>query len=159
MPYEFYLSFKGSKQGQFKPETQKTRGTDKWSEVIAFKMGTEVPVDAKSGGPKGGRTHKPIVITREVDGASPGLFQLCVTGETLTEVVLETVFCGHTAKRITLRDAVLARVGPSLALPRKPSRGRGKFQWEDLSFVFGSILIENLAASTSTTDDVTANSQ
>ena len=38
-------------------------------------------IDAGSGQPVGRRRHSPITITREVDVASPKLFQVLVTNE------------------------------------------------------------------------------
>lgn len=71
-----YASFKGAKQGQFKAQSSKTgREKDGWFEIVSIDMGAEVPVDPKSGRPKGARQNKPLTITKEVDLSSPQLLQ------------------------------------------------------------------------------------
>jgi len=158
MAFQSYASFKGTKQGQLKGAATKANRSDKWSEVVSFEMGRKVPLDPSGGGPQGKRRHHPIVITREVDSTSSELLQACFTSEVLLEVVIETRLQGHVAKRITLGDALIGKFLRFTKSPHGTATRKPNFL-EEFSFTFGKILVENLAAGTSTTDDVTANNQ
>ena len=157
MAFQYYLSFKGKTQGQVKGSSTKSSHPDKWVEVTSFKMG--VPRDSASGLPSA-KKNKPLVITKESDSASPLLLQAHWAGEVLTEVILETRVKGHVFKRITLTGAVLAGTGRSLrplSPEHVPSQGQKTPFLEEYSFTFDKILVENVAGSTSTSDDWTAN--
>jgi type VI secretion system secreted protein Hcp len=113
MSFHYYASFKGTKQGQLKGETIKAVRSDKWVELSSFEMGSEVPVDPKSGRPTGSRTHAPVVITKEWGGASPQLLDAHWRAELFDEVVIEIVGRPDTGKgetvveRITLTNAII----------------------------------------------------
>jgi type VI secretion system secreted protein Hcp len=78
----------GSKQGVFKSTSTKHPGTNDFTEITGFNFSQTSPRDAASGLPSGKRTHKPIVITRETDAASPLFWQALSTGELLPAVRL-----------------------------------------------------------------------
>ena len=159
MAFEFYVSVKGKKQGQFKGETKapggrakdRFRGVAYVSEVIS-------PRDAASGLPTGKRQHRPIVITKEWGAASPQLFQALVTNEVLTAVVLEFVKTDPAGRevvyyRVTLTNAAVSDLRSYLDLTEvdgDPYDGRAL---EDVSFTFAKIELENLEAKTSAVDD------
>jgi type VI secretion system secreted protein Hcp len=113
MSFHYYASFKGTKQGQLKGETIKAVRSDKWVELSSFEMGSEVPVDPKSGKPTGSRTHAPVVITKEWGAASPQLLDAHWRAELFDEVVVEIVGRPDTGKgetvveRITLTNAII----------------------------------------------------
>jgi type VI secretion system secreted protein Hcp len=44
--------------------------------------------DNASGLPSGKRKHNPVIVTREVDSASPKLFHACATGEVFSSALL-----------------------------------------------------------------------
>jgi type VI secretion system Hcp family effector len=157
MAFEAYASFKGKKQGQLKGESQKAHRSDKWTEVLSFEMGSEVPVDAKGGRPKGPRTQKPVVITKQIGSASPQLLQAHWTNEVLSEVIIEILLHVHVQKRITLTNAIVARFHRSTILSSHNTGKRNTNELEQFSFTYGKILVENLATGTSTTDDWNAN--
>jgi type VI secretion system secreted protein Hcp len=78
------MTLVGQKQGKIKGASTKGKGGGKSSdviEIIEFDFGLESPRDAASGLPTGKRQHKPIVIVREVDAASPLLWQALCTNE------------------------------------------------------------------------------
>ncbi len=106
-----YASFKGSKQGQLKGESKGKGGREDkgWFELASFEMGSETPVDANKGGAKGARTHNPIVITKEADGASPQLLQAHYTNEVFDNIVIQTLDDQNkVSKTITLTNAVIS---------------------------------------------------
>jgi len=107
-----YVSFKGSKQGQFKGESRGKGGREDkgWFEIQGFELQGEVPVDAnKPGAASGKRTHKPIIITKEMDGASPQLLNAHSTNEVFDNIVIQTLDDQNkVTKTITLTNAVIS---------------------------------------------------
>jgi type VI secretion system secreted protein Hcp len=85
MGFHAYASFKGTKQGQLKGESIKKAGENP-KVLLSFEYGLQSPIDAGAGKPKGPRTHSPITVTREVDAASPLLWQALCTNEALESV-------------------------------------------------------------------------
>jgi type VI secretion system Hcp family effector len=113
-----YISFKGSKQGQFKAASKGKGGREDkgFFQVESFDMAGEVPIDAsQASGASGKRTHKTFSVTKEVDGSSPLLLQAHFSNETLESVVIE--LAGRPAsgagevvtERITLTNATISR--------------------------------------------------
>ena len=83
-----YLKLKGQKQGEIKGSvTQK--GRENKIMVIAVSHDVISPRDAASGLPTGKRMHKPYVITKELDKASPLLYNALVNNENITEWELQ----------------------------------------------------------------------
>jgi type VI secretion system Hcp family effector len=113
-----YISFKGSKQGQFKAESKGKGGREDkgFFQIESFDMAGEVPVDlSKPGAAQGKRTHKPFSLTKEVDGSSPLLLQAHLSNETLETVIIEIVGRPDSGageivtQTITLTNATIAR--------------------------------------------------
>ena len=156
MAFQAYASFKGKTQGQLKGESQKTGRSDKWTEVLSFKMESGVPVDSKSGSPKGARGHQPIVITKEVGASSPQLLQAHWANEVFTEVVIENKHGVHVYQRITLTNALISHLIRFSATAAREASRRNTQGLEKISFTYGKITVENVAGSTSTSDDWTA---
>ncbi len=165
MAFTCYVSMKGTKQGQLKAESQKSKRNDKWTEVLYIEMGSETPYDVKSGRPKGSRTHHPLTITKEIGPASPQVLSGHWTNEVFTEVVIEKVgrpLAGTgevVTERITLTDAIIVKVRrytPTITTDRAE---HDTDELEEISFAYRMINVENVAASTSVSDDVNANNQ
>jgi type VI secretion system Hcp family effector len=109
--FQSYVSFKGTKQGQLKGESEKTgREKDGWFNVIAFDMGSERPIDAAQSTASGKRKHAPFVITREVDEATPLLMQALSSNEVFETVTIQTFDDKKLAKTVVLSNAVLTSV-------------------------------------------------
>jgi type VI secretion system secreted protein Hcp len=115
--FQYYISIKGTKQGQFKAQSKGKGGkeTEGWFLVQSFDMQGEVPVQAsQAGAASGKRQHKPLTVSKEVDAASPLIYQALVTNEKLDEVVIETVGRPTTGQgevvteRITLTNAFIS---------------------------------------------------
>jgi type VI secretion system secreted protein Hcp len=93
MAYEFYVTIKGKKQGQFKVEILR--------ELLMFKIPAlrflyelKAPRDAATGQASGKRQHSPITMTKEWGPASPQIFQALVMNEVLESVLLHLMlFC------------------------------------------------------------------
>lgn len=111
--FHTYASFNGKKQGQLKGETAGKGGREKdgWFEITSFEMNGEVPVDPKSGRPKGARQHSPIVITKEVDAASPLLLNAHFANEIFETVIIQTVDDNKkVSKTVTLKNALISEI-------------------------------------------------
>ena len=88
MALNAYLKLKGQKSGEIKGSvTQK--GRENKIMVIAVSHEIISPRDAASGLPTGKRMHKPFVITKELDKASPILYQVLCTNENVSEWELQ----------------------------------------------------------------------
>jgi type VI secretion system Hcp family effector len=116
--FDTYISFKGSKQGQFKAATNGKYGkeTEGWFKIESFDLQGEVLVDAStSAKPTAQKQRKPVNIIKEPDGASTLLRQALATNEALTEVVIELVGRPATGQgevvteRITLTNATISQ--------------------------------------------------
>jgi len=158
MAYESYIKIKGSKQGQFKGSSPKAKRND-FLDVISFKMGAIVPVDANNWRPQGVRQHSPVIVTVEACAASPQLLQALWTSEVLSEVIIEHVNrkpdgSGEQVKeRITLADAIIVSIDRYSSAHAKETSKHDVDNLEDIHFRFRQITVENPLSSTSATDD------
>ena len=107
-----YVSFKGSKQGQLKGESTNSARKDKtWFELASFDFGGELPVDASRSAAAGKRTHRPFLLTKKVDDATPKLLQAHQTNELFETVVVQTVNDqDQPTKTITLKNALISSI-------------------------------------------------
>lgn len=88
MALNAYLKLRGEKQGDIKGSVTQ-RGRE--GKILVFAAEHEVvsPRDAASGMATGKRTHKPFVITKELDKASPLLYSALVNNERIAEWELQ----------------------------------------------------------------------
>lgn len=83
-----YLTLTGKKQGAIKGGVA-ANGREGSIALIAVGYGVSIPLDPASGQSTGKREHKPVVVSKAVDEASPQLLQALVTNETLTDVKID----------------------------------------------------------------------
>lgn len=83
-----YLRMKGQKTGDVKGGV-KQKGREGSIAVVALSHEIVSPRDPASGMATGKRTHKPIVITKELDQATPVLYTMLATNENITDWVLQ----------------------------------------------------------------------
>ncbi len=84
---QHYLHVKGKIQGDIKGDVVE-KGREGLIKVTAFQHDIVSPRDVASGQATGKRQHKPLVITKELDKASPLLYRALTTNEELSEVNL-----------------------------------------------------------------------
>src|SRR6185312_3475864 len=83
-----YAKIKGHKSGPIDGSiTQK--GREKSIGVIGVSHSVCSPRDPQSGLPTGQRMHKPLVITKELDMATPLLYNVVCTNENLSSVIID----------------------------------------------------------------------
>ncbi len=107
----YYLSIKGSQQGQFKG-TPNVRGSNDWMVGVNVSMQATIPHDPATGLATGKRRHLPLTIIKPWDAASPQILQAFVTREVLTPVILEFMYKNANGEeavwqRITLTNAAV----------------------------------------------------
>ena len=64
-------------------------GREDSSAVVEFEHEVSSPVDTQMGSVSGARVHGAVELTKEIDTASPSLYQACTTGQTLEELRVE----------------------------------------------------------------------
>jgi type VI secretion system secreted protein Hcp len=161
MPYEFYVTIQGSKQGTFKGEPhgdpERPGPRDKLV-GIRFVAETTLPFETASGLASGKRQHKPILLTKKWGAASPQLFQALVTNETLTSVLFEFLqtdeqgqeFVFHTFKLTNARISAIKSYVDLTDVTGDPYDGT---ELEDVSFVYQKLETENKVGKTTAVDD------
>lgn len=101
-PFEGTIEITGQQQGQF-------QGSDgPVMEIVSFSHEIVSPRDAASGLPTGRRQHKPITIAKEIDKASPLIFQALVDNENLTEILIGLLKDGNEVATVKLTNASVA---------------------------------------------------
>jgi type VI secretion system secreted protein Hcp len=88
MSLNSYMTAKGQKQGEIKGSCEQ-KGRENSMMIIAVSHEIVSPRDSESGLATGKRMHKPLVVTKELDKATPLLHNSLVHNENLTEVVLK----------------------------------------------------------------------
>jgi type VI secretion system secreted protein Hcp len=83
-----YAYLKGQKTGQIKGSVIQ-KGREDSIAVIAVSHSIVSPRDPQSGLPTGQRMHKPFVFTKELDKATPLLYNVLCTNENLSEAVFK----------------------------------------------------------------------
>lgn len=111
MAYEFYVSIKGRKQGQFAGESVREAHKDRLV-GLGFTYELTAPRDAATGQASGKRQHAPVTLVKEWGAASPQLQQAAATNEVL-DVVLEFMRTGPDGaesvfERIHLTNATIS---------------------------------------------------
>jgi type VI secretion system secreted protein Hcp len=102
--FDAYMTIKGSKQGQIKGDAMS-------DQIRLVNVVRDTPMATAM--PTGRRMHSTITITKEIDKASPMLFQALSTNEVLSEVVInfEGASGGaKTAQKIVLTNATILSV-------------------------------------------------
>jgi type VI secretion system secreted protein Hcp len=141
MAFEAYLTLKGATQGSFNGSSTKGRHAGSIA-IRDFSFGLESPVDVHSGGATGRRQHKPVVITREVDSASPLLFQALVTNEVFHDAAFEFVSGINGGKHHSIHTIDLIN-GKIVRITHSPNSG-GK-RHEKITFDYEHVLVNGLS--------------
>jgi type VI secretion system secreted protein Hcp len=83
-----YVTITGSKQGHIKGEVT-AKGREGSIPLIALASQIAAPFDQASGAVTGKRQHRPIVITKPLDQATPKLYDALIKNEVLTAVTIK----------------------------------------------------------------------
>jgi type VI secretion system secreted protein Hcp len=147
--FEAYIKIKGSKQGQIKAAESASKTDTNAFHIESFKI-----VDP-AGAPAGKRKHAPIVITKEIDSASPKLLQAFQTNEALTQLLITASDPASKPARdetIEATNALVTKIDHVGADAQHPSLAKGK-SYEEISFAYQKITVTDVAGKTSVTDN------
>lgn len=146
MALNAYLHLKGVKSGDILGSST-VKGRE--GRIVVMGASHEVlsPRDPVSGLPTGRRMHKPYVITKEVDRASPLLYQVLTTNETLSEFDLQfwrtavkSPTSGSEVQHYTVRltNAQIADIRFTQPNTRDPNLAR-LAEYEEVTFTYQKI--------------------
>ena len=104
----------GHKQGVFKGDSPQKNHSDQIV-VSGYLFQLDSPRDLASGQAPGKRQFKPIVVTHELDAASPQFVSACAQNEVLDKVVIDFFKTDRTGKqsnfyRVTLTNAFVSAI-------------------------------------------------
>jgi type VI secretion system secreted protein Hcp len=142
MPMPCYLIVEGEKQGKIEGSV-KVKGHEGKILVQAVDHVIEIPKSPQTGLPTGKRVHQPMTLTKEIDKASPKLFQALTSGEQTQERepgVLPHLAQGH-GREVLHRQAHLGHPDqrpswtPNCLNPENKQMGH----MEDISFTYEKI--------------------
>jgi type VI secretion system secreted protein Hcp len=154
--YEFYITIKGQKQGTFKGNSTAAGYVGK-SLGIKFQYEVTSPRDLATGQASGKRMHKPFVITKEWDAASPQLLQASATNELIKLVMLEFFRTTPTGQRalhytIKLTNASISNLKQYVADPVMAAE-YDVSEMEEVSFTYQKIEVSHVEGKTTAQDD------
>ena len=142
MPTPGHLSITGEQQGAIEGGCD-LEGREGTILVQAFQHIVEVPSDER-GIPSGRRAHRPATITKEVDKATPKLYQALCTGERLSQVRLDWYRLDQMGSQelyfsATFEGALVTAIKPWVpnALDAKNA---GLRHMEDVSFTYEKVI-------------------
>jgi len=155
----FYMQIDGTKQGKFKGESVKPNFTD-FMECVKFYYEVKSPRDVATGQASGKRQHRPITITKEWGAASPQIFQALTTNEVLKSVVIKFVKVNsdnieEVYQTITLSNAQISDIKyiKDYDLTGNQTFVNQSGEFEEISFTFQKIQIDNVQGKTTANDD------
>lgn len=116
MPMTSHMEITGNNQGKMDGSCD-MQGRENTILVYAMDHTIHIPRDPQSGLPSGKRIHGPMTIEKEIDKASPMIYQALCTGEQLSEVTIKKYRIDPTGTEehyftITLEDAIIVEVQP-----------------------------------------------
>ena len=126
MPLNAYLKLTLKTQGKVAAGAKGKHGPLSFSdgiEIHGFEYGVTSPYDAGSGTLTGRRQHKPIIIIREVDSASPLLWHALVTNESFQSAVLTFARPSSSGAAVMYNTLELTN-GQITNIGHSPSKGR-----------------------------------
>lgn len=128
-----FIFVQGARQGAFKGSLK--RNGREASRVIEVNSSIEAPRDPHTGLASGKRQHKPIVIVKEVDAASPQYFRALTNHEELSEVVIEFNLRGKSPEKLTLKNAMITGIQKR---PNRAGKNQGH-ETEEITFTYREI--------------------
>lgn len=164
MALNAYLRLKGAQQGDIRGSVIQ-KGREGRIAVIAIAHEIVSPRDSASGLPTGRRMHKPLVITKELDKASPLLHRALVTNESIASFTLD-LFAARSGGpgaggaagaevleyTIALADAAIASIRTVMPNNRDPELAK-RATYEEIAFTYRRITWTWTDGAITATDD------
>ena len=133
---KFLLTMTGTKQGKIKGSSTKKEGDLDYStgmECHGYRYSVITQLDPQSGASSGSRKHQPITITKEVDSASPNLYQALCANEVFKTVKLEFGKPGSGGESVPIRIIELTN-GSIIDIRQAPSAGGKRCEYVILAY-------------------------
>ena len=143
MPMPGYLSINGQTQGKIEGGCT-IEGHEGKILVQGVEHTIEIPKSIQTGLPTGKRIHMPMTITKEVDKASPKLFQALTSGEQLTSAKLEYYRISPQGKEelyytVEVKNAIITSMRKYVPVCLDPSN-QSMGHMEQVSFTYETIV-------------------
>jgi type VI secretion system secreted protein Hcp len=151
MPTTAYLTLTGKAQGAIKGNVT-AKGREGAIALLSVAYGISSPFDPATGQTSGKRQHKPIVVTKAIDEASPTLLKALVTNEVLTTVKIEFWRSAPEAAASYYSIALTNAIVSDVTLNSSASEATTN-EIEQLQFVYQKIAWTWTASGTSAQDD------
>ena len=147
-----YLTLEGAAQGKIAGDCI-TEGREDTIEVYAVDHNVDIPVDQNTGMATGTVLHRPFMITKAKDQASPLLMQAVCTGETMKKWSLSFWQINKEGKQEEFYKIDLEGATPVSYRQYKYHQldeAYSKYKdMEDISFTYSKIMVEHVIASKS----------
>jgi type VI secretion system secreted protein Hcp len=133
---KFLLTMTGTKQGKIKGSSTKKEGDLDYSqgmECHGFNYNVMAPHGSQSGVASGRRRHQPVTITKEVDSASPKLWQALCSNETFKSARLQFAKPGSGGKSLPFRTIELIN-GAIVDIRQAPSSTGKRCEYVTLAY-------------------------
>jgi type VI secretion system secreted protein Hcp len=158
MPNPCYMTLTGVSQGKIDGSVE-VKGKEKTIELFAVDDTINIPKSPQTGLPTGKRVHNPYTVTKQIDEASPKLFQALCQGEQFSDVTINwyrTTKDGKEEKYFTtkMEKAIIVSIRtwmPEVLDPTQSQLGH----MEDVSFTYEKITWTWEPKGISTTDSLT----
>jgi len=143
MPTPMFLTVTGNTQGAIDGSCT-IKGHEKTMLIQAVEHMIEIPKSPQTGLPTGKRVHGALTLTKELDSASPKLFQALTSGEQLSNVKLSYYRISPAGKEelyytTELKDAIITHIHtwvPNCLDPLQKTMGH----MEDVAFTYTTII-------------------
>ena len=142
MPIPGHLTVTGEQQGVIEGSCD-LEGREGTILVQAFDHVVEVPAN-ENGIPSGRRAHRPATITKEIDKATPKLYQALCMGERMSELRLDWYRLDQMGSQelyfsARFEGALITRIKPWVPNVLVPANA-GMRHMEDVSFTYEKII-------------------
>ena len=112
-----------------------------WIEVLSFNHGITQPASPTASSAGGATTerckHEPFTIVKNVDTASPRLYEACSAGKRLKNATIE--MCRAGGDKLKYMEIRMDEIIVSHVAPGGISKGEGGFPTEAVSLAYGKI--------------------
>ena len=128
-----HMKVEGERQGVI-PGSCVTKGREGTMVVVGLGHEVDVPVDSGTGLPAGRKVHKPLVVVKYLDKASPKLYKALATGEGLRHVELKYYRPDRAGVpehyyTVLLDDALIVNIQEAFPNVERISFAYGRIRW------------------------------
>lgn len=143
MPMPGYLTLTGQMQGKIEGGCT-ISGHEGTILVQGVDHTIEIPKSIQTGLPTGRRIHGPLTITKEIDKASPKLFQAVTSGELITSAKLEYYRISPQGKEelyytVEIKNAIITSMHKFVPMCLDPAN-KSMGHMEAVSFTYETII-------------------